>query len=64
MTQLHKFERIAYHDSINYVDMNGDIGVISNGAGLAMASCDYLAEIGGKPLNFAEIGNQNITSQV
>jgi succinyl-CoA synthetase beta subunit len=37
--------------------MDGDIGVISNGAGLALATCDYLAELGAKPLNFAEIGN-------
>lgn len=57
ITQLTKNERIAYNDDINYIDMYGDIGVMSNGAGLAMATCDYIAEIGGKPLNFAEIGN-------
>ena len=56
-TQLCKNDCIAYHDSIKYIDMDGEIGVVSNGAGLAMATCDYLYQIGGTPFCFAEIGN-------
>jgi succinyl-CoA synthetase beta subunit len=36
--------------------MNGNIGVISNGAAAAMAVCDQINSLGGKALNFADLG--------
>ncbi len=39
-----------------YVDLNGDIGIIGNGAGLTMATVDVVNIMGGKPTNFLDIG--------
>ena len=39
-----------------YVDLDGDIGVIGNGAGLVMATLDLVNLFGGKPANFLDIG--------
>jgi len=40
---------------LNYQRMDGDIGVVVNGAGLALATLDLLTERGGKPANFMDI---------
>ena len=42
------------HD-LNYVKLNGEIGVMVNGAGLAMATMDLIKQNGGKPANFMDI---------
>ncbi|MFC1910435.1 ADP-forming succinate--CoA ligase subunit beta [Chloroflexota bacterium] len=39
-----------------YVDLDGDIGIIGNGAGLVMATLDLVQVFGGKPANFLDIG--------
>lgn len=41
---------------INYVALDGNIGCMVNGAGLAMATMDIIAEAGGKPANFLDVG--------
>jgi len=41
---------------INYVELDGDIGIISNGAGLTMATMDLVSHFGGRPANFLDIG--------
>ncbi|MEM4212110.1 MAG: ADP-forming succinate--CoA ligase subunit beta [Nitrososphaerota archaeon] len=41
---------------INYVELDGDIGIISNGAGLTMATMDLVKNLGGQPANFLDIG--------
>ena len=41
---------------MQYVGLDGDVGLIANGAGLAMATCDIVHEVGGKPANFLDIG--------
>src|SRR5207249_9927100 len=41
---------------LNYVALDGDIGCIINGAGLAMATMDMLQHAGGEPANFLDIG--------
>ena len=43
-----------YHQ-INYLKLDGDIGVVVNGAGLALATLDLLHEAGGRPANFMDI---------
>jgi succinyl-CoA synthetase beta subunit len=48
-------ELMADNRRINYVALDGNIGVIVNGAGLALATLDSLAEAGGRPANFMDI---------
>ena len=49
-------EREAHDLGLQYVGLDGDVGLIANGAGLAMATCDIVHEVGGKPANFLDIG--------
>ncbi|MEM4578759.1 MAG: succinate--CoA ligase subunit beta, partial [Thermosphaera sp.] len=53
---LSSFERKAKELEFNYVELDGDIGVISNGAGLTMATMDAILYYGGRPANFLDIG--------
>ncbi len=41
--------------NINYLGMDGDIGVVANGAGLALATLDMLKDAGGRPANFMDV---------
>ena len=41
---------------LTYVELDGDIGVIGNGAGLTMATLDSVTLLGGKPANFLDLG--------
>jgi succinyl-CoA synthetase beta subunit len=43
---------------LSYVLLNGNIGLISNGAGLTMAAMDHLAQEGASPANFLDLGGQ------
>lgn len=45
----------ADRHQINYLKLDGDIGVVVNGAGLALATLDLLHEVGGRPANFMDI---------
>ncbi|WP_417211405.1 malate--CoA ligase subunit beta [Antarctobacter sp.] len=49
-------EAMAYDNGLAYVGLEGDIGCIINGAGLAMASMDMIQLAGGAPANFLDIG--------
>ncbi len=49
-------ESSAAHHGLAYVGLDGDIGCIINGAGLAMASMDMIQLAGGEPANFLDIG--------
>src|SRR2546427_8945371 len=46
----------AAEHGLNYVALEGDIGCIINGAGLAMATMDMIKHAGGEPANFLDIG--------
>ncbi|MBN2461966.1 MAG: ADP-forming succinate--CoA ligase subunit beta [Dehalococcoidia bacterium] len=48
----------------NYVKMDGNIGCLVNGAGLAMAVMDLITHAGGRPANFLDIGTVNDVSRV
>lgn len=48
--------RKATERGLNYVRLDGDIGCMVNGAGLAMATLDLIQVAGGKPANFLDIG--------
>jgi succinyl-CoA synthetase beta subunit len=49
-------ESAAYDHGLAYVGLDGDIGCIINGAGLAMATMDMIKIAGGAPANFLDIG--------
>jgi succinyl-CoA synthetase beta subunit len=53
---LSSSEALALENNLSYVKLDGDIGVIGNGAGLVMATIDLLFLFGGKPANFLDIG--------
>lgn len=49
-------EAVAHHAGINYIALNGNIGCMVNGAGLAMATMDLIKLHGGSPANFLDVG--------
>ncbi|MDC8015819.1 ADP-forming succinate--CoA ligase subunit beta [Tahibacter soli] len=49
-------EAIAVKHNLNYVTMDGDIGCMVNGAGLAMATMDVIKLAGSEPANFLDVG--------
>ena len=49
-------ERMAEEKGLTYVKLGGDIGILGNGAGLCMSTCDVVAQAGGKPANFLDAG--------
>jgi succinyl-CoA synthetase beta subunit len=49
-------EELAQRHGINYVALEGDIGCMVNGAGLAMATMDIIKLSGGNPANFLDVG--------
>ena len=49
-------EALALKNNLAYVKLDGDIGVVGNGAGLVMATLDLLNFFGGKPANFLDLG--------
>ena len=49
-------EAEAKRQNLTYVDLDGDIGIIGNGAGLTMATLDLVHILGGRPANFLDIG--------
>ena len=49
-------ESEAMSKGFSYVELDGDVGVIGNGAGLVMATLDLIQLAGGKPANFLDIG--------
>lgn len=55
-TQLPAQEARAKKHDLAYVALDGDIGCMVNGAGLAMATMDIIQHYGGKPANFLDVG--------
>jgi succinyl-CoA synthetase beta subunit len=49
-------ERRAKDEGVQYVKLDGDIGILGNGAGLVMSTLDVVAQAGGKPANFLDAG--------
>ncbi|MGC6404623.1 MAG: ADP-forming succinate--CoA ligase subunit beta [Candidatus Comchoanobacterales bacterium] len=56
ITQENPMESRAKQWELNYVALDGDIGCMVNGAGLAMATMDMIKFHGGKPANFLDVG--------
>src|SRR4051794_27407588 len=49
-------ERMAKERGLTYVKLDGDIGILGNGAGLVMSTLDVVAQYGGRPANFLDAG--------
>ena len=49
-------EALAKEKGLQYVGLDGEVGIIANGAGLAMSTCDVVNQVGGQPANFLDIG--------
>jgi succinyl-CoA synthetase beta subunit len=49
-------EQMAREKGLTYVKLDGDIGILGNGAGLCMATLDVVAQAGGRPANFLDAG--------
>lgn len=59
-----KQEKEAQKYDLNYINLDGNIGCLVNGAGLAMATMDLINLKGGKPANFLDIGGGARSEQV
>ena len=57
-------ERLAREKGLSYVKLDGDIGCVVNGAGLAMATMDLVKHYGGEPANFLDIGGSSNPEKV
>jgi succinyl-CoA synthetase beta subunit len=56
-TQVRDFREEAAHErGLQYVGLDGSVGVIANGAGLAMSTVDIVNQVGGSAANFLDIG--------
>ena len=49
-------EQAAHERGLQYVGLDGEVGIIANGAGLAMSTVDIVSQVGGSPANFLDIG--------
>ena len=49
-------EQAAHDKGLQYVGLDGFVGIIANGAGLAMSTVDIVSQVGGTPANFLDIG--------
>ena len=49
-------EKMAKEKGLNYIGLDGDVGIIANGAGLAMSTLDVVNQVGGSAANFLDIG--------
>jgi succinyl-CoA synthetase beta subunit len=56
LQELDDREKLAQEKGLQYVGLSGEVGIIANGAGLAMSTCDVVNQVGGRPANFLDIG--------
>jgi succinyl-CoA synthetase beta subunit len=56
--------RLAREKGLSYVKLDGDVGCVVNGAGLAMATMDLIKHYGGEPANFLDIGGSSNPEKV
>jgi succinyl-CoA synthetase beta subunit len=49
-------EQAAREKGLNYIGLEGDVGIIGNGAGLVMSTLDVVDQAGGRPANFLDVG--------
>jgi succinyl-CoA synthetase beta subunit len=49
-------ERAARAKGVTYVKLDGEVGILGNGAGLVMSTLDVIAHVDGRPANFCDLG--------
>ena len=54
-------ERLAAEHGLKFIQLDGNVGVLANGAGLTMTTMDVIRHYGGRPANFLEIGGEAYT---
>jgi succinyl-CoA synthetase beta subunit len=54
--ELDEREKLAREKGLNYIGLSGSVGIIANGAGLAMSTLDVVTQVGGTAANFLDIG--------
>ena len=54
--ELDEREQLATTKGLQYIGLDGTVGIIANGAGLAMCTLDVVNQVGGTPANFLDIG--------
>jgi succinyl-CoA synthetase beta subunit len=59
--KLTALERRGAESGLKFIELGGDVGVLANGAGLTMTTMDVIANFGGRPANFLEIGGEAYT---
>jgi succinyl-CoA synthetase beta subunit len=57
-------ERRAKEQGVQYVALDGDIGILGNGAGLVMSTLDVVAHAGGRPANFLDAGGGSDAAKI
>jgi succinyl-CoA synthetase beta subunit len=57
-------ERMARERGVTYVKLDGDVGILGNGAGLVMSTLDVVALAGGRPANFLDAGGGSKADEV
>ena len=56
MEVMDERERLAREKGLQYIGLDGTVGIIANGAGLAMSTLDVVNQVGGSAANFLDIG--------
>ena len=54
-------EREGAENGLKFIQLDGNVGVLANGAGLTMTTMDVISHFGGRPANFLEIGGEAYT---
>jgi succinyl-CoA synthetase beta subunit len=56
LTEMDEREKMAAEKNLQYIGLDGTVGIIANGAGLAMSTLDVVNQVGGSAANFLDIG--------
>ena len=56
MSEATERERLAKSKGLSYIALDGSVGIIANGAGLAMSTVDVVSQVGGSAANFLDVG--------
>jgi succinyl-CoA synthetase beta subunit len=56
VTTADPLETFAREKGVTYVKLDGEVGILGNGAGLSMSTVDVVAHVGGRPANFCDLG--------
>jgi succinyl-CoA synthetase beta subunit len=59
--KLTALERRGAENGLKFIELDGNVGVLANGAGLTMTTMDVISHFGGRPANFLEIGGEAYT---